>query len=777
MQLTSFDRDWRFHLGDPTTVRRKPLDDSDWRALDLPHDWSIELPRAADNPSNSAGGFFEMGRGWYRKTFEAPEAWRGKQVFVLFEGAYMNAEVRLNGDYLARHPYGYTSFWLDLTPYLNIGGSNTLQVVVDNASQINSRWYSGSGLYRHVWLAVADPVHISQWGVYVTTPEVRAQAATVRVATTLWNRTNDPAPATLRSSVIGPDGREVARGEAPATVPAGSKSVVSQELVVTGPQLWSPETPHLYRVESELLRDGQPVDAAITPFGIRSVEVDAVAGLRLNGRPIKLRGGCVHHDNGVLGSASFDRAEERKVEVHKASGYNAIRCAHNPPAPAFLEACDRLGMLVIDEAFDCWREGKNPYDYHVAYDDWWRRDLDSMLLRDRNHPSIILWSIGNEVLERDGRSGGEAVARALVERVHGVDPTRPVTSAICGIWDEKRTWLDTDPVFACLDVGGYNYQEKRYRDDHARVPGRIMVGLESTAGEAFEHCRSVEDLPYVIGDFVWTSLDYLGEAGIGRADVVEPGEQAQGLGKYPWHQANCGDLDLCGFKRPQSYYRDVLWRRGEALYIVVHPPLAEGKAVSLTYWGWPDVWPSWNWPGHEGETFRVDVYTRCPEVELSLNGRSLGVRPATANERYIATFEVPYAPGQLVARAVGSDGPVECALETAGLAAGLRLSPDRATIRAAAGDLSYVTVEVVDGNGRVQPEAGDEVIFSVSGPGKLLAVGSGDPVSTEDYCVAGRHVWRGRALVVVASTGESGTIRLCAEATGLPVAEVSIRAE
>ena len=780
MQKQRFDHEWRFHLGDIPKGRWREPDDSTWRLLDLPHDWSIELERDPASPSSAPGGYFPMSLGWYHKRFPAPEEWRGKKVFVEFEGVYMNAEVWLNGHFLGRHPYGYTSFHYDLTPYLDFGSENLLKAMVDNACQLNSRWYSGSGIYRHVWLMVTDRVHVGQWGVYVTTPEVSPEMTVVRVRTTVENESEAAREATVRSRIVAPDGAPVGEAESQATIDAGSQREYSHDVQVASPQLWSPDAPHLYRLETEVIVGDEAVDTVVdtatTVFGIRSLHFDAETGFLLNGQPLKLKGGCVHHDDGVLGAASYDRAEERKVEVLKASGFNAIRCAHNPPAPAFLDACDRLGMLVMDEAFDCWRDGKNSYDYHVSFDDWWQRDLDSMLYRDRNHPSVIMWSIGNELVER-GRPEGARLARRLAEHVRAVDPTRPVTAAIngfgFGVGSDESAWPRTDDVFAALDVGGYNYQWRQYRSDHERHPARMMIGTESTPGEAFDNWMSVLELDYVLGDFVWTSLDYLGEAGIGRVHFED--DEMSFLGDYPWHQANCGDLDLCGFKRPQSYYRDVLWQSGAELYIAVHSPVPEGKTPSLTYWGWPDVWPNWTWPGREGQPFKVDVYSACEKVELFLNGKSLGAKPATRQEKFIATFKVPYQPGVL--KAVGYTGDraiAECELKTAGAPVQIRLAPDRSTLKAEPDDLCFVTVEIVDQEGLVHPNADHMVFFTVKGEGEIAAVGSGNPISTERYRGNQRRTHRGRCLVVVRSRGGPGEIRLRAQADGLDGAEVLI---
>ena len=772
MQRQPLNHAWRFQHGQNLGLdwQWDKSEAGSWKMVDLPHDWSIELPRRADNPSGISNGFFEMGAGFYEKDLAVPAAWAGKKVMVEFEGVYMNAEVRLDEHFLTRHPYGYTSFLADLTPYLQPGKTQQLKVRVDNTGQLNSRWYSGSGIYRPAWLIMCEPVHIAHWGVYVTTPEVSAQTALVRAQTSLLNESEGEVEVVVRTRVIRPDGSTAGSAEAAGRVLAGKQAQFSIDVRVSSPQLWSPDSPALYRLESEVHAGDQLLDSQTTSFGIRSLHFSAQKGFLLNGQALKLKGGCVHHDNGVMGSASFPRSEERKVELLKASGYNAIRCAHNPPAPAFLDACDRLGMLVMDEAFDCWRDGKNPHDYHILFDDWWQRDIDSMLLRDRNHPAIVLWSIGNEVLERD-RPEGAGIARMLAARVRSVDPTRPVSSAICGTWAGKD-WSTTDGTFAALDVGGYNYQWKNYEPDHARYPERIMAGLESFPIEAFENWEQVQKHSYVLGDFVWTSLDYLGESGIGRVSL----DSKEGfLGEYPWHQANCGDLDLCGFKRPQSYYRDILWEVGTQLYIAVHTPVPEGKTAKITQWGWPDVWPNWNWGGQEGRPFKVEVYSACEEVELFLNGRSLGRQPAGRAERHSASFEVPYQAGEL--KAVGYNASRACAeeiLRTSSAPASLRLTCDRAIILPGS-DLGFVTVEILDADGQVHPSADRVVAFSVSGAGELAAVGSGDPTSQEDYRGGSRSTYHGRCLAVVKSGLEGGEIRLRAEADGLEAADIIIR--
>lgn len=776
MQKHNLDDGWLFKLGDPLVQTWRTQDPTDWQHIDIPHDWSIGMDRSPDNPCGSSGGFFPNGMGWYRKTLSIPSTWQGKTILIEFEGVYMNAEVWINGNFLGRHPYGYTSFTFDLSPYLDFsGGENTLDVSVDNAAQRNSRWYSGSGIYRHVWLWVGDTIHIAHWGTYITTPHVSPEAASVIVRNSICNTSDMAQQITLQTYLRAQDGTVVGQDKACFSLDGHQIHDFSQTFTVHSPHLWSTASPYLYVAASQLIVDDQTTDKVQTPFGIRSLEYSAEKGFLLNGTPTLLKGGCVHHDNGVLGAASFDRAEERKVEVLKQSGYNAIRCAHNPPAPGFLDACDRLGMLVIDEAFDCWREGKNAYDYHVSFEDWWQRDLDSMLVRDRNHPSIIMWSIGNEVLERAGHSGGIQIARELADYVRQVDPTRPVTSAINGGHD-RWPWEQTDAVFDALDVGGYNYQLAQYLPDHERVPSRIMVGTESTAGEAFDHWMAVLENPFVIGDFVWTSLDYLGEAGIGRVHYGEP--KRFFLGDYPWHQANCGDLDLCGVKRPQSYYRDILWHHGEKIHIFVHDPVPEGKTPQITYWGWPEVSKRWTWPGYEGQVFTVDVYAACDEVELLLNGVSIGKKPATKTERYIATFHVPYAAGALTAIGYNNGSPViRSTLATTGEPAKITLSADRETLQAETVDLSYITVDIVDADGNRHYGADQPVFFTVKGEGILLAVGNGNPTSTENYAGHSRRTYQGRCLVVVKTNGSPGEIHLRAMADGLESAEILLHVE
>lgn len=788
-----FDDHWRFLKADAPGADKPDFDDSVWRALDVPHDWSIEdLPpmpasqpagagadgKGNDLPAIRVGPFAPRespgaestghvlgGIGWYRKHFKISAADRGKVVSIRFDGVYMDADVWINGHHLGGHPYGYTPFSFELTRWLKpIGESNLLAVRVRNLGQ-NSRWYSGSGIYRHVWLIVTDTVRVADGGIAVTTPNVTPETATVNVATTIQNSRNDEIAATVRVRLTDHGDSALKSADATVVIPANGKTKTEQDIEIASPKLWSPETPTLYRAAVEVLIDGKRVDQAETTFGIRTIRFDAVTGFTLNGKPVKLKGGCLHHDNGPLGSAAIDRAEERRIEIMKANGFNAIRTSHNPPSPAFLDACDRLGMLVIDEAFDMWERPKKPQDYARFFKEWSDRDLAAMVLRDRNHPSVILWSIGNEINERADPSGVE-IGRRLAEAVHRVDPTRPVTAAICHFWDHPgRPWSDTHKAFEVLDVGGYNYKWQQYEPDHQKSPQRIMAGTESYPREAFENWRAVLKNPYVIGDFVWTGMDYFGEAGIGHA--VLDNEKQSFLRPWPWFNAYCGDIDVCGFKKPQSYFRDVVWGRS-MLEMAVHAPIPQGRTEKISDWGWPDEQRSWTWPGQEGKPMQVTVYSSLETVRLELNGQTVGEKPVSADTKLTARFELPYAPGEL--RAVGlvrGQPAATLSFRSAGPPKGLRLSPDRRTLGDDRNDLSFVTVEVIDETGKLVPDAAVPVHFTVRGQGELAAVGSGHPSDAASFRAPVRTTFRGRCLAILRPIGQPGSITLEASAGGL----------
>jgi beta-galactosidase len=723
------------------------------------------------SPGGTATGYVLGGTGWYRKHFTLTPAETGKLVAVRFDGVYMNADFWINGHLLGNHPYGYTSFEFDLTPYLKPAGqANVIAVRVRNEGK-TSRWYSGSGIYRHTWLTVTEPIHVPTWDVYVTTPEVSKDKAVVKIATEVHNDTAADADVIVRARVVNSKGKTVQTTQNKLHLSANGTNALEQTVEVKSPKLWSPDSPELYSAEVEIAAAGKTLDKTSTRFGIRKIEVDAEHGFRLNGEMIKLKGGCMHNDNGPLGSATIDRAEERRVELMKANGFNAIRTSHNPPSPQFLDACDRLGILVVDEAFDCWNEGKNPQDYHLYFKDWAQRDIASMVRRDRNHPSVVIWSIGNEIPEQ---FRAEATAKMLRETVLANDATRPITQAICSDWGNKRNWNEySDIAFKHLDIGGYNYLPEHYETDHARNPQRVMMGTESFPKDAFDYWSQVEEHPYVIGDFVWTAMDYFGETGIGHSTLSN--EKNSFLMPWPWHDAWCGDIDVCGFKKPQSYYRDVVWRRSQ-IEMAVHTPMPAGVWEQVSGWGWPDEMRSWNWAGQEGKPLQVAVYSRCDSVRLELNGKVIGEKPVSAATKLTAKFDVPYQPGEL--RAVGLVGgkPVASTmLRTAGEPKTIRLTADRSKIRADRNDLSYVTVEVVDQKGNRVPNAAIPIHFTTTGAGELAATGSSAPTDTASFHVPLRTTYQGRCLAILRPKGGAGKITLKAEADGLKPATITVR--
>ena len=781
----NFDANWKFRLGDFKGADSAIFNDSKWRTLDLPHDWSIEdLPEHAgkkqigpfseDSPGKGSTGHVMGGTGWYRKTFTLDNSTKNKKVQVCFDGVYRECNVWINGQHLGFHSNGYTPFFLNMTPYLKPAGEkNVLSVWVNNPGK-NSRWYSGSGIYRHVTLQVTDWVNIPVWGTFITTPEVSAQKATVKVATTVDNLTSGDVKITISTHIYAPDGLVVGQSEIPAQTISEISKDVEQLIEVKSPARWSVDAPNLYKAVTEIKFNELTVDQKTTTFGIRSLEFSPDKGFLLNGERVLLKGGCMHHDNGPLGSATIDRAEERRVELMKKFGFNAIRTSHNPPSSQFLDACDRLGVLVIDEAFDQWQRPKNPDDNSIYFYEYHKADLESMIMRDRNHPSVILWSIGNEIPER-ADSSGLAITKELSDIIKHLDTTRPVTEAICEFWDNKaKTWEATIPAFKLLDVGGYNYQWRHYESDHEKFPNRLMIGTESTAREALENWQMVERHPYVLGDFVWTAMDYLGESGIGHASIAKESKD-QFSPAWPWYNSYCGDIDICGFKKPQSYYRDVAWKISN-LQMAVHQPIPSGMKEAVSYWGWPNELQSWNWMGQEGAKMQVNVYSNYPEIRLELNGKVIGTKTITADSKLTASFEVPYQAGELKAVALKDGKEMQTkAIKTTGKAAKIRLTADRSSINASRNDLSYITVEILDEAGALVPDSQNAVQFNVEGAGEIAAVENGNPTNMKSFRIPKVNCFNGRSLVILRPSGTAGEIKLKAGSIGLAGTEITVQ--
>jgi len=781
-----FDLDWKFHRGAGVGFEATAHDDSAWRTLDLPHDWSIEDlppqdgavrigPFDKHSPGGAATGFTSGGEGWYRKHFRVHGLPSGSRVAVLFDGVYMESDVWINGQHLARGVHGYTPFSLDLGAQLRADGDNVLAVRVRNIGK-NSRWYSGSGIYRSVTLDVLPgPAHVERWGVGVVTRSIGGDRAQIDVETRLVQA---GAELTLVTRIRN------AAGEPVAEASSAAAAVVHQSMSVSRVQLWSPETPVLYTVETELRCGSQVLDQLSTPFGVRIVSFDAARGMEINGVAFKLRGGCVHHDNGLLGGAALADAEERRVLLLKARGYNALRSSHYPASRAFADACDRHGMLLIEEAFDMWHTPKNPQDYAVHFAANWKSDLAAMVLSARNHPAVIMWSIGNEIPARSNPEGLE-ISWNLANEVHRLDPTRPVTAAVQGFAGRPlladaatarkgAAGVADESAVMFLDVVGYNYKLDRYAADHARFPQRVMYGSESYPKQVFDNWSFIDAHAYVIGDFVWTAMDYLGEAGIGNVMRNKSKTPTLSLPAWPWIAANCGDLDLTGRQKPQSHARDVVWGVS-ALEMAVQRPLAEGQFEHPGFWGWSDECQSWTWPGAEGQPLAVRIYTRADKIELRLNGRTLESRTLGAAEKLPLEWRVPYAPGAL--EAIAYRGGIEIGrrrFETAGAASAIRLQPEQPAIRARRNGLCYLWVEVVDSAGRVVPDAVRPIQLGLSGPATLAAFGSGNPLATGSFQSLQAQSFNGRALAIFKSDGRAGPLLVEAHSEGLAPATASL---
>jgi len=777
------DRDWKFFLGDEKTASEINFNDAQWRMLDLPHDWSIEGEFKSTEPTGGGGGYLPTGIGWYRKQFTLPSSVRGKQVSIQFDGVYMNSEVWINGHHLGKRPNGYISFVYDLTPYLT-PGKNTLAVRVDNSEQPNSRWYSGSGIYRHVWLNITNPLHIAQWGTYVTTPEVSAANATVSVKTKIENNGAVMANTILTSTIIDENGHEVAANTLPFSLTDKANNEFAQQMPVAAPALWTVNAPHLYTLRSTIKSGDKVIDEFQSTFGIRKLEYSAVNGFMLNGERIKMNGVCLHHDGGCVGAAVPIKIWKERLTLLKNMGCNAIRTSHNPPAPEFLDLCDKMGFLVMDEAFDVWESKKVANDYHLYFDEWSQIDVADQIHRDRNHPSVVLWSAGNEIPDQTNDKGVELI-KGLLATYHREDPTRPVTTANDDIAaDNHSTKIE---FMNAEDIVGYNYvdrwHERRelfYAIDHADHPEWKMIGTEDDAvRNAAEYSlgkdmntvkanysagmvRAEQLWKYiavhnnVIGDFMWTGIDYLGEA------------------RWPGKGSSSGEIDMINNPKDGYYFYQSQWTAKPVLHILPH----------------------WNWTGREGQIMPVLAYTNCDTVELFVNGKSYGIKvqefPRQGNSgawnKYdkpyvnITTadlhleWDVAYQPGTIkaVGRKNGKQVTVD-EIHTTGKPAALRLTADTGKVNADGSDVALVKVDVVDDNGNVVPDADNLIQFAVTGNGKLLGVDNGNQRDDDSFKLDHRKAFTGHAYAVIQASRKPGEIMLTVTADGLKPASVNLQ--
>ncbi|SFC15106.1 beta-galactosidase [Parapedobacter composti] len=776
---TEFNVGWKFQLGDDSLAMAPGYDDADWRVLDLPHDWSIEGSFSADHPAGNAGGALPGGIGWYRKRFDVPENAEGRMLYIDFDGIYRNSEVWINGHYLGKRPYGYSAFRYDLTPYLfSRGEPNVIAVRVDNSAQPNSRWYSGSGIYRNVHLVARHPVGVAHWGAFVTTPRITDEHALVIQHTELENLTGEPQQLTVVLSVFDNQGQAVGSVERDFQL-ADSMGVLDLLLEVPNPKRWSVDSPVLYHAVTTVKQGNKVLDRHVERFGIREFRFDVQGGFSLNGVPTRLHGVCMHHDLGALGAAVNRRAMERQLEILRTMGANAIRISHNPPAKEFLELCDEKGFLVVNEAFDMWRKRKTKFDYHIDFDAWHERDLRDLVRRDRNHPSVILWSIGNEIREQFD-STGITITRDLVNIVKSEDTTRPVTAALTETEYGKNFIAQAE----VLDVLGFNYKYADYPRLPTSFPGRPLYASETTSAlqtrghyepehdtlrfwpasgaqkyvengnpdytvSAYDHVAAywgtrhetawsaVKSADYLAGLFVWTGFDYLGEP------VPYP---------FPARSSYYGIVDLAGFPKDVYYMYQSEWTDEPVLHI----------------------FPHWNW--NAGDTVAVwAYYNNADEVELLLNGKSLGSRRKEDGALHVA-WDVPFEPGQVKAISRKSGQVVlERTVNTAGPPASIRLTADRNTVRADGQDLSFVTVEVIDKEGNLVPDAALLIHFSVDGPGEVAAVDNGYQASLEPFQDTKRKTFNGKCLVIIRPGTKSGVATVRAHAEGLADATVGVK--
>jgi beta-galactosidase len=776
--VADFDKDWHFHLGDVNDGEKANVNDANWRLLNLPHDWSIEGKFSKDNPATPEGGALPGGIGWYRKTFTVPAASKGKLVYIDFDGVYQKSDVWVNGHHLGFRPNGYISFRYELTPYLNFGGKNTIAVKVDNSVQPNSRWYSGSGIYRNVWLVTTNKVAIDHWGTHVTTPEVSKEEAKINLQVKVKNK--DGASAiTVRTTLYDAAGKALSGAGAIVPKSSSGDSVINAEQIFTvkKPVLWSINNPYQYKLVTQVIKNAKVLDEYTTPVGIRYFNFDADKGFTLNGKPMKILGVCDHHDLGSLGAAINIRALERQLQILKAMGCNGIRTSHNPPAPELLDLCDKMGFIVMDEAFDCWEWKKATFDYHLYFKEWHKRDLEDQVLRDRNHPSVMIWSIGNEIPQQ-GDTSALRIAPELAGIVHGLDKTRPITTA-----NDRPDTSNKIIKSGAIDLVGYNYHEFDYAKFHDRYPGKKFIATETTSGletrghydmpsdsirvwpsrydkpftdgnpdnsvSAYDNVRPawgstheatwkvMKKYDFLSGMFIWTGFDYLGE----------PTPYS-----WPSRSSYFGIIDLAGFPKDVYYMYQSEWTDKTVLHIFPHWNWEPGKTV--------DVWA---------------FYNHADEVELYLNGKSIGIKKKTGDDLHVM-WRLKYKPGTL--KAVSrKDGKVVLTQEihTAGKPAKIELIADRKNIKADSKDLSFITVKILDKDGNVVPDAANLVNFKISGNGFIAGVDNGDPVSHDSFKVDYRKAFNGLALAIVQAKGKAGNITFTATSKGLQSATIMIQ--
>ncbi len=776
-----FDFGWKFALGDFPEAKTSDFIDKDWRSLNLPHDFSIEHPFDSTNASNSGGGFAYGGMGWYRKHFTLDKSTQNKKISILFDGVYRNSEVWINGHYLGLRPYGYSSFHYDLTPYLKPAGQeNVIAVKANTSEQPNSRWYTGAGIYRHVWLLTSDKVHFDEWGVFVKTQTATQKNAQLSVDVEIVNELKTLKKGTVNTYLIDVDGKKVGNASSAFDIKAGDSLKLTQQLTVNNPKLWSIAQPYLYQVLVEIKANGKVLDVYKTPFGIRTFKFDPNKGFLLNGEHIKLKGTNNHHDGGPLGAANLDYTYERQLRILRNMGCNALRMSHNPPAPELLQAADRMGFVVINEIFDEWEKGKTKHGYAPHFREWYERDVKNWIKRDRNHASVFAWSIGNEVPEQWDSIQGPRIAKLILAAAKRYDTSRPFTIGADGIPGINKSGLGD-----LLELVGYNYQESMYEKDHKQFPNRVIFGSETVmypyhTGDcwqmrSYEQWQSTLKEDYIAGEFIWTGFDYLGEGGIG--EVIKRCDTSLIWPWWPSKGATSGLVDICGFEKPSYYFRKAIWTDEPVVYVAVETDPTAKDWSNSSFWNWPKVLPHWNHPT-KGDSLAVHVYTNMPDVELKLNGKSLGSKHRDFDKHAFLIWNVPYESGTLEATGSLPNGEKKTfKVQTAGRAAKIKLVADKQLLKSNQQDLSYIKTYVLDENNVPLPFADNTIEFEVTGAGTLNATGNGDEKSHVSYKQKFTKAYLGKCLAIVQSGSKKGTITVIAKSKGLPDVKIDIQVE
>ena len=831
MRSIKINQGWYFGYGVVDLGKRVRGDFGD-RIVNLPHDYMIESDVYAEAPSAQASGYYNAGVAHYIREIDVPEDWKEDRIALRLDGAMMNATIEVNGSLAALQHYGYAPFEADITRLVYPGEKNRIYITVNPSMQPNSRWFSGAGLFRGVELVHMPKVHIAFGGLYGYTKKIEYHAdgtpetAYLKVSADVQNEGAENCLAEVTFSLIcDATGETVKTSKTLTQVQPLSTAAAYMTLTVDEPQLWDAEHPKLYRLQATVKHIGtfkthiipaaHPTeDTESVLFGIRTIEADVKHGLRINGKTVKLRGGCLHHDNGPIGAVTVYDAEARKVRKMKEVGFNAIRTTHNPPSAALVEACDRLGMYIFDEAFDVWGMGKQPGDYNQYFATDWKKDLTAFVQRDRSHPSVVIWSTGNEITERGGLDDGYVWAVRLAEAIRALDPSRPVSNGICSFWnglddqlqaEQMRRWKAsaeggmqnadiggkkdllweeyTEGFANGLDIVGYNYMENKYEQDHVMFPERVILGSENYPVEIGMHWPMIEKTPWIIGDFTWTAWDYIGEAGIGKASFYEPGDprigNPWGAGSpYPWRTANDADFDITGCVRPQGVYRRIVWGSQETA-VFSYDPAVIGKVEQLSSWGFPGVWPCWNWQGQEGKPVDLAVFSSAEEVELLVNGKSLGRKKAGEaqihNMPLTFLFRGEYQPGCVEAVSYTAGKEVSrTVLKTTGKPVAIRLTAETEALKADGASLCYVHAELVDAQGNVVPDADVPVKAEVKGAAELLGFGSGNPVTEENYTRGCFTSYHGKVLAVLRAGYEKGDVCLTVSAEGLGTAKITL---